>query len=71
MSKIILYSTGCPKCTVLKKKFEQSGLEYTLVENAEETVKVGLEHNLKSAPFAIIDDEIYDFNAALNWLKGV
>ena len=28
MSKVILYSTGCPKCRVLKKKLQNAGIDY-------------------------------------------
>ena len=32
----ILYSTGCPKCQVLKKKLDRSSLSYEVCEDIEQ-----------------------------------
>lgn len=56
-SEIILYSTGCPKCNVLKKKLQQKGILYKEVNDVELMKKKGylsvpvLEVNGKSMNF--------------------
>lgn len=35
MSDVTLYSTGCPKCHVLKKKLDQSTLSYQIVDDVD------------------------------------
>ena len=43
--KIILYSTGCPKCKVLKHKLEEKGIslddKLTVVDTLIESIHVG------------------------------
>ena len=37
-----LYSTGCPKCQVLKKKLDTAGINYTI----ESDIEIGVELQL-------------------------
>lgn len=57
---VTLYSSGCPKCRVLKQKLEKKSIPYEYVEDTQEMIDKGF----KSAPQLEIDDEYYDFNAA-------
>lgn len=63
---IILYSTGCPKCKVLKMKLEQKQLQY--VENTD--IDTMLAKGIKSAPALEIDGAIYDFKSAITWINN-
>lgn len=63
--KVILYSTGCPKCKVLKMKLEKAGLSYEINEDVDEMRKLGL----LSAPALGVHGQIMDFNKAVEWLK--
>ena len=65
---IVLYSTGCPKCKVLKKKLEQLEVDFSLVENIDDLNKFADEHNIREAPFLVVDDEILDFKSAIKYL---
>ena len=68
MTKIVLYSTGCPKCTVLKKKMNLKGLQYQEITDIEEIKQKGL----KSVPWLCVNDtEMMDFAAANKWLNSV
>ena len=40
--KIILYSTGCPKCKVLKHKLEEKGIAYTENNTVDEMLSLGI-----------------------------
>jgi len=51
-----LYSTGCPKCNVLKKKLESKGVEFTLIDNPEYVLLKANELNLLTVPFLIMED---------------
>ena len=41
--KIILYSTGCPKCEVLKKKLKTKNIEYVENNNVEDMESLGID----------------------------
>lgn len=66
---ITVYSTGCPQCKILKKKLEDSGLEYKLIEDKDVTVKTGQELGVKSAPFMVVDGAIYTFADAVKFVR--
>ena len=53
---ITLYSTGCPKCKVIKKKLELSGREFKVVEDTDEVVKFAEEHNIRELPLLELED---------------
>lgn len=42
MDDIIIYSTGCPKCEVLKKKLQQKGIQYTEVTDTGIMSQMGI-----------------------------
>lgn len=62
---VILYSTGCPRCVVLKRKLDMAGVDYTLVTDFDEMVKIGL----RNAPALSVDGELLDFSKAIEWTK--
>lgn len=63
--KIVLYSTNCPRCFVLNKKLEESGLEFEVSND----VSVLLEKGFLSAPVLEVDGEFMDFGDAVFWVK--
>lgn len=52
-----LYSTGCPKCNVLKKKLEIKGVEFKLIDNTDEVMSKANELKLLTVPFLVLDDD--------------
>ena len=60
-----LFSTGCPKCTILKKKLSQKGIEYTEVNDIQQMLDMGL----KSVPWLEVDGQMMDFNQANQWIN--
>lgn len=60
-----LFSTGCPKCTILKKKLSQKGIEYTEVNDAQQMIDMGL----KSVPWLEVNGQMMDFNQANQWIN--
>ena len=63
---IVLYSTNCPKCKVLEKKLNSSGIDYSIITDVDVMEQKGFQ----SAPVLEVDDKIYEFSEAVKWLKG-
>lgn len=63
---VTLYSTGCPRCNVLKKKLEQMDFQYQVNESVDEMLSLGI----RSAPMLDTGDgNLLDFTSAINWLN--
>ena len=39
---LVLYSTGCPKCGILKKKLDERGMQYQENTAVEEMLSLGI-----------------------------
>jgi glutaredoxin len=61
----ILYSTGCPKCEVLKKKLAEKGVQYTENNSVDEMLKLGIE----AVPVLKVNDRLLDFKEAVDWVN--
>lgn len=64
---IIFYSTDCPKCKILKKKLDSKNLTYSLVDD----VDVMLDLGLMSAPALSVDGKLMDFLNAINFINSL
>ena len=42
MAHIKLYSTGCPKCNILKKKLDAINAQYDVITNEDEIKRQGV-----------------------------
>ena len=60
LDKLILYSTGCPKCNVLKKKMDSKNIEYTECNSIPEMEKL----NISSVPVLMVNGELMMFKEA-------
>lgn len=60
-----LFSTGCPKCTILKKKLSQKGIEYVEVNDIQQMLDVGLQ----SVPWLEVDGQMMNFEQANKWIN--
>ena len=70
--EVILYSTGCPKCNVLKKKLEAANINYTEVTDTDKISQICNSTGFDSVPIIAIEDgHILDFNRAIAWVKQV
>ena len=65
MGEIILYSTGCPKCAVLKKKLEKAHIAYRESTDIAEMRSIGL----LSAPALMVGDDLLLFDDAVAWVN--
>ena len=62
---IILYSTDCPKCKVLKTKMDAKGIKYTENKSIDEMIALGI----KSAPVLNVNGVLMDYMSALTYIK--
>ena len=63
--KIIMYSTGCPKCRILKMKLDASGLPFTVHDDIDEMMALGF----RSVPVLSVDGVNYTFSDAVRWIN--
>ena len=61
---IVLYSTGCPKCNVLKKKLDMAKIEYEICDDIDIMEQKGF----MAAPILEIDGVSMDFGLAVKWI---
>lgn len=67
MEKIVLYSTGCPRCNVLKKKLAEKGIEFEECADVEEMKEIGI----TAVPMMRVgNDDVLDFVAAVQWVNA-
>lgn len=60
MTDVILYSTGCPRCSVLKRKLDEKGIAYSENNNVDEMLAMGI----TEAPMLQADGVLMDFVTA-------
>ena len=64
--EVVLYSTGCPKCTVLKKKLQAKNIEFTEINDVDTMLKMGLDE----VPVLKVDNKIMQANEAMAWVDN-
>lgn len=64
---IILYTTGCPKCRVLRQKLENAGIEFVMNTDVEEMQALGF----TTVPMLKIGDNILNFAEAVKWISSI
>ncbi len=65
--KVTLYSTDCPKCKVLEKKLDDSGVAY----ETEKDIDIMLEKGFISAPMLEVDGVIMNFKEGIEWINNL
>lgn len=64
--QIILYSTGCPRCDVLKKKLLEKNVKYTEITSVDDMLALGI----KEVPVLSVDSVLMNFRRAVEWLNN-
>lgn len=65
--EVILYSTSCPRCSVLEKKLSFANISYKLVTDADLMVEKGF----TSVPMLEVDGKVMDFKSAIEWVNNM
>lgn len=63
---ITLYSIGCPKCTVLKRKMDNKKISYNYINSLDAVI----ERNFQEVPQLEIDGKVFSFNDARKLVDG-
>lgn len=66
MEKIVLYTTHCPKCTILERKLKMKNISYEIFDNLEKM----LERGFTSVPVLEVDNNTMLFEEASQWIKN-
>lgn len=61
----VLYSTHCPKCTILEKKLNQANIEYEICDDINIMINKGFDF----LPMLEVDDKIMGFKEAVKWIN--
>ncbi len=67
---VILYSTHCPKCNVLKKKLDQHQINYDVVTDIDAIQDISNKTGIKTIPILEINNKFMDFKSAIDWMDG-
>lgn len=64
--EVILYSTGCPQCNILKEMLQKKNVIFQIEDNVEKMKELGF----SSLPMLSVDNKILNFKEAFNFLKN-
>lgn len=65
--KVVLYSTGCPMCGVLKKKLDAKNVEYTENNSIEDMSQKGIEQ----VPVLEVNGQLMNFKESIAWVNSL
>lgn len=65
MSQAVFYSTGCPRCVILKRKLDEKEIQYTLEESVDKMLSLGM----TSVPVLQVDGKYMGFSEAVKWVN--
>ena len=64
--EVVLYSTGCPQCNMLKKLLNSKNINYTVNNDVETMRRLGI----TSVPYLSIDGKLFDCAESFAWING-
>lgn len=65
MDELILFSTGCPKCNILKKKLKEKKISYQENNNVDEMIELGIDF----VPVLQVGNKQLGFAQAIKWIN--
>lgn len=65
--KVMLYTTHCPRCEVLKKKLAQKNVSYEEITDVNIMADLGI----KSVPQISLEGKLMNFTEATQWVNGL
>lgn len=65
MENIILYTTHCPKCNILKAKLDEKNISYTEYDNVEFMKDMGI----TTVPVLNVNNKLLEFKSAVDWVN--
>ena len=64
---VILYSTDCPKCKVIKKKLDNANINYCIINDIDKMTELGI----NEVPVVSVNGEMMNFVDANKWINNV
>lgn len=65
--KILLYTTGCPKCRILEKKLTDKGIEFEKIDDRQAILADGIE---EVPALKLPSGIILSYYQAVRWVNG-
>lgn len=66
MEDVVLYSTGCPKCDVLKKKLDTKNITYRENRSVDDMLRIGI----SEVPVLEVNGNRMSFKEAVVWVNA-
>lgn len=64
---VVFYSTDCPKCKVLKAKLDSKGIDYTIFNDVDRMVEMGI----TTVPDLMVDGKLMNYKESIEWLNSL
>lgn len=64
---IVLYSTGCPKCKILRSKLDSKNISYIIESDVEKMLSLGM----TTMPMLSVNNELMNFTDAVKWINNI
>ena len=64
---IVLYSTGCPKCEILKKKMGEKNISYTEIND----IDIMNEKNITFVPMLEIEGKLLNYRESVGFINSI
>lgn len=65
MLNVTLFSTGCPRCKVLKKKLDDKGVKYTVNNDVDKMLEMGI----VEVPVLAVGEKMMGFKESMEWVN--
>jgi len=62
---VTMYSTGCPRCMILKKKLEEKGIDFKINDSVDKMLSLGI----KEVPCLDTGEKLLNFREAVSWVN--
>ncbi len=67
IKNIILYTTGCPRCNVLKKKLSEKSVSFVEETDVDKMLSIGI----TEAPVLSVDGKLFQFRDAVSIVNNL
>ena len=64
---VILYTTGCPQCKVLKQKLDEKHIDYEIVNDLQRMADLGF----TAAPMLDVEGKVMNYPEAFAWINKI
>lgn len=62
---VILYTSGCPRCNMLKKELDKNGIMYDVFDDVDKMIEMGF----NEVPILKVDNTKMNYTEAIKWIK--